>query len=123
MKKIKGKKRKPKIRLTVKKVDGTIKVISIVREVVELKETYAKSSVVKQGDKTFGVIYLPKFYINFENKDNRDAFKDVAKEIERLKAAGVEGIVMDLRDNGGGSLQTVVDMVGSLHRRRPCRAD
>nr|WP_313808458.1 carboxy terminal-processing peptidase [Flavobacterium sp.] len=111
VKKIKGKKG-TEVRLTVKKVDGTIKVISIIREVVELEETYAKSSVVKQGDKTFGVIYLPKFYINFENKDNRDAFKDVAKEIERLKAAGVEGIVMDLRDNGGGSLQTVVDMVG-----------
>ncbi|MEW5676907.1 carboxy terminal-processing peptidase [Flavobacterium enshiense] len=111
VKKIKGKKG-TEVRLTVKKVDGTIKVISIIREVVELEETYAKSSVVKQGDKTYGVIYLPKFYINFENKDNRDAFKDVAKEIERLKAAGVEGIVMDLRDNGGGSLQTVVDMVG-----------
>lgn len=111
VKKIKGKKG-TEVRLTVKKVDGTIKIISIIREVVELEETYAKSSVVKQGDKTFGVIYLPKFYINFENKDNRDAFKDVAKEIERLKAAGVEGIVMDLRDNGGGSLQTVVDMVG-----------
>jgi len=111
VKKIKGKKG-TEVRLTVKKVDGTIKVISIVREVVELEETYAKSAVVEENGKKFGVIYLPKFYINFENKDNRDAFKDVAKEIERLKTAGVEGIVMDLRDNGGGSLQTVVDMVG-----------
>ncbi|MCG2609965.1 carboxy terminal-processing peptidase [Flavobacterium sp. SM15] len=111
VKKIKGKKG-TEVRLTVKKVDGTIKVISIIREVVELEETYAKSSVVKEGDKTFGIIYLPKFYIDFENKDKRDAYKDVAKEIERLKAQGVEGIVMDLRDNGGGSLQTVVDMVG-----------
>jgi len=111
VKKIKGKKG-TEVRLTVKKVDGTIKVISIIREVVELEETYAKSSVVKEGGKTFGIIYLPKFYIDFENKDKRDAFKDVAQEIERLKAQGVEGIVMDLRDNGGGSLQTVVDMVG-----------
>jgi carboxyl-terminal processing protease len=111
VKKIKGKKG-TEVRLTVKKVDGTIKVISIIREVVELEETYAKSSVVKDGDKTYGVIYLPKFYIDFENKDKRDAYKDVAQEIERLKAQGVEGIVMDLRDNGGGSLQTVVDMVG-----------
>ncbi|ESU29627.1 peptidase [Flavobacterium limnosediminis JC2902] len=111
VKKIKGKKG-TEVRLTVKKVDGTIKVISIIREVVELEETYAKSSVVKDGNKTYGVIYLPKFYIDFENKDKRDAFKDVAQEIERLKAQGVEGIVMDLRDNGGGSLQTVVDMVG-----------
>lgn len=111
VKKIKGKKG-TEVRLTVKKVDGTIKVISIIREVVELEETYAKSSVVKEGDRTYGIIYLPKFYIDFENKDKRDAYKDVAKEIERLKAQGVEGIVMDLRDNGGGSLQTVVDMVG-----------
>ncbi|HSD14403.1 MAG TPA: carboxy terminal-processing peptidase, partial [Flavobacterium sp.] len=111
VKKIKGKKG-TEVRLTVKKVDGTIKVIKIVREVVELEETYAKSSVVKDGDKTYGIIYLPKFYIDFENKDKRDAYKDVAQEIERLKAQGVEGIVMDLRDNGGGSLQTVVDMVG-----------
>ncbi|UOK43523.1 MULTISPECIES: carboxy terminal-processing peptidase [Flavobacterium] len=111
VKKIKGKKG-TEVRLTVKKVDGTIKVISIVREVVELEETYAKSSVVKDGGKTYGIIYLPKFYIDFENKDKRDAYKDVAQEIERLKAQGVEGIVMDLRDNGGGSLQTVVDMVG-----------
>ena len=111
VKKIKGKKG-TEVRLTVKKVDGTIKVISIIREVVELEETYAKSSVVREGGKLFGVIYLPKFYIDFENKDKRDAFKDVAQEIERLKAQGVEGIVMDLRDNGGGSLQTVVDMVG-----------
>lgn len=111
VKKIKGKKG-TEVRLTVKKVDGTIKVISIIREVVELEETYAKSSVVKEGNKLFGVIYLPKFYIDFENKDKRDAYKDVAQEIERLKAQGVEGIIMDLRDNGGGSLQTVVDMVG-----------
>lgn len=111
VKKIKGKKG-TEVRLTVKKVDGTVKVISIIREVVELEETYAKSSVVKDGNKTYGIIYLPKFYIDFENKDKRDAYKDVAQEIERLKAQGVEGIVMDLRDNGGGSLQTVVDMVG-----------
>ncbi|CAM3509161.1 periplasmic tail-specific proteinase [Flavobacterium saliperosum S13] len=118
VKKIKGKKG-TEVRLTVKKVDGTIKVISIIREVVELEETYAKSSVVKEGGKTFGIIYLPKFYIDFENKDKRDAFKDVAQEIERLKAQGVEGIVMDLRDNGGGSLQTVVDMVGLFIEEGP----
>ena len=111
VKKIKGKKG-TEVRLTVKKVDGTIKVIPIVREVVEIEETYAKSSIVKKGDMTYGIINLPKFYIDFENKDKRDAFKDVAQEIERLKKQNVQGIVMDLRDNGGGSLQTVVDMVG-----------
>jgi carboxyl-terminal processing protease len=111
VKKIKGPKG-TEVRLTVKKVDGSIKVISIVREVVELEETYAKSSVVKKGDKTYGVIYLPKFYIDFEDKNSRDAAKDVALEVKRLKEQKVDGIIMDLRDNGGGSLKTVVDITG-----------
>jgi carboxyl-terminal processing protease len=55
---------------------------------------------------------LPKFYIDFENKDSRDAGKDIAIEVERLKKEGVQGIIMDVRDNGGGSLQTVVDIAG-----------
>lgn len=111
VKKIKGPKG-TEVRLTVKKVDGSIKVIPIVREVVELEETYAKSSVVSKNGKLYGIINLPKFYIDFENKDNRDAAKDVALEIERLKELGIEGIIMDLRDNGGGSLKTVVDITG-----------
>lgn len=111
VKKIKGPKG-TKVKLTVKKVDGAIKVIEITREVVEIEETYAKSSVVNKDGKLYGVINLPKFYIDFENKDNRDAAKDVAAEVEKLKAAGVEGMIIDLRDNGGGALKTVVDMVG-----------
>ncbi len=111
VKKIKGPKG-TEVRLTVKKVDGTIKVIAITREVVEIEETYAKSSVVNKDGKLYGIIYLPKFYIDFENKDNRDAAKDVALEVERLKKQGVEGIIMDLRNNGGGSLKTVVDITG-----------
>ncbi|MCW4468714.1 carboxy terminal-processing peptidase [Flavobacterium sp. MFBS3-15] len=111
VKKIKGKKG-TEVRLTVKKVDGSIKVISIIREVVEIEETYAKSSIVNKDGKLYGIINLPKFYIDFENKDSRDAAKDVALEVERLKQQGVEGIIMDLRDNGGGALRTVVDMAG-----------
>ena len=111
VKKIKGPKGTT-VRLTVKKVDGTVKVIPIVREVVEIEETYAKSSIVNKDGKLYGVINLPKFYIDFENKDNRDAAKDVAMEVERLKQQGVEGLIIDLRDNGGGSLKTVVDMTG-----------
>lgn len=67
----------------------------------------------------YGVIYLPKFYIDFENNDNRDAGKDVAIEIEKLKKVGVQGIVMDLRDNGGGSLKTVVDITGLFIEEGP----
>ena len=111
VKKIKGPKG-TEVRLTVKKVDGSIKVITIIRDEVETEETFAKSSVVEKDGKRFGIIYLPKFYISFENKENRDAYKDVATEIERLKAQNIDGIIMDLRDNGGGSLETVVKMVG-----------
>ncbi|WP_291274071.1 carboxy terminal-processing peptidase [Flavobacterium sp.] len=118
IKKIKG----PKgtiVKLTVKKVDGTIKVITITRDEVETEETFAKSSVVEKNGKKFGIIYLPKFYISFENKQKRDAYKDVAQEIERLKEAKVEGIIVDLRDNGGGSLETVVKMVGLFIEKGP----
>lgn len=111
VKKIKGPKG-TEVRLTVKKVDGSIKVISIVRDEVETEETFAKSSIVEKDGKRFGIVYLPKFYISFENKENRDAYKDVAIEIERLKAQNIDGLIMDLRDNGGGSLETVVKMVG-----------
>lgn len=111
VKMIKGKKGTT-VKLTVKKVDGSVKVISIVRDEFEIEDTFAKSSIIETPQGTYGIIHLPKFYINFENKKNRDAFKDVAKEIEHLKEQNVEGIVMDLRNNGGGSLQTVVDMVG-----------
>jgi carboxyl-terminal processing protease len=118
VKKIKGPKGS-EVRLTVKKVDGTIQVISIIRDIVEIEETYAKSSVVEKNGLKYGVIYLPKFYIDFENKDGRDAGKDIAIEVDRLKKAGVNGIVLDVRDDGGGSLSTVVDIAGLFIEQGP----
>ena len=111
VKKIKGPKG-TEVRLTVKKNDGSIKVISIIRDEIEIEETYAKSTIVEKNGIKYGVIYLPKFYIDFENKDGRDAGKDIANEVERLKKSNVKGIVFDVRDNGGGSLKTVVDIGG-----------
>ncbi|WXT99272.1 carboxy terminal-processing peptidase [Seonamhaeicola sp. MEBiC1930] len=108
-----------KVTLTVKKVDGTIKDIDIVRDVVELGETYAKSSVVEKEGRTFGIINLPKFYVDFNDYKNINAAQDVKKEIERLKAEGMEGLVLDLRNNGGGSLPTVVDMAGLFIKDGP----
>ncbi len=118
VKKIKGPKGS-EVRLTVKKVDGTIQVISIIRDIVEIEETYAKSSVVEKNGLKYGVIYLPKFYIDFENKDGRDAGKDIALEVERLKKEGVNGIVLDVRDDGGGSLSTVVNIAGLFIEQGP----
>ena len=108
-----------KVFLTLKKVDGTIEEISITRDIVELEETYAKSSTVNKNGKTYGVINLPKFYIDFKDYDNRNAASDIKKEIERLKAEGMEGLVLDLRDNGGGSLKTVVDIAGLFIKEGP----
>lgn len=118
VKKIKGPKGS-EVRLTVKKVDGTIQIISIIRDIVEIEETYAKSSIVEKNGLKYGVIYLPKFYIDFENKDGRDAGKDIALEVERLKSAQVDGIVLDVRDDGGGSLSTVVDIAGLFIEQGP----
>jgi carboxyl-terminal processing protease len=118
VKKIKGPKG-TEVRLTVKKIDGTIKVISIIRDVVEMEETYAKSSIVEKNGQKYGIIYLPKFYIDFENDQGRDAGKDMAIEVERLKQAGVHGIIVDVRDDGGGSLKTVVDIAGLFIEEGP----
>jgi len=98
--------------LTIKRVDGTIEDVVVTRDVVELEETYARSSLIKDDTGTFGLIELPKFYINFEDYNARNAATDVKKELEQLKKNNVKGIILDLRNNGGGSLKTVVDMTG-----------
>ena len=108
-----------KVTLTIKKVDGTIKDVVITRDIVELMETYAKSSVVEKDDAKFGVINLPAFYVDFQDYKNVNAAKDVKKEIDYLKAEGIEGLVLDLRNNGGGSLPTVVDMAGLFIKDGP----
>ena len=118
VKKIKGPKG-TEVRLTVKKTDGTIKIITIIRDEIEIEETYLKSSIVEKNGLKYGIIYLPKFYINFENVDSRDAGKDMAIEVERLKNEGVSGIVLDVRDDGGGSLKTVVDIAGLFIEQGP----
>lgn len=118
VKKIKGPKG-TEVRLTIKKTDGSIKVITLIRDEIEIEETYLKSSIVEKNGLKYGVIYLPKFYINFENEDSRDAGKDMAIEVERLKKEGVNGIVLDVRDDGGGSLKTVVDIAGLFIEQGP----
>lgn len=109
------------VKLTVKKVDGTKQVIPIIRDVVVLEETYAKSAVVKDKNigKKIGYIKLPKFYADFSRSGGRSCSGDVKKEVLKLKAEGIDGIVLDLRDNGGGSLQDVVDMAGLFFNSGP----
>lgn len=118
---IRGKKG-TEIRLTVKtKLDGARKVIPIIRDVVILEETYAKSLILNNGKsrKNMGYIYLPKFYADFTKSGGRNCAADVEKEIEKLKSQNINGLILDLRNNGGGALQEVVDMAGLFIEKGP----
>jgi carboxyl-terminal processing protease len=108
-----------KVTLTLKKVDGTIEEVDIIRDVVEIEETYAKAAKVQKDGRTYGVINLPKFYFDMEDYSERNAASDVKKEIIRLKKEGMDGLVLDLRNNGGGSLKTVVDIAGLFIKEGP----
>lgn len=107
------------VTLTVRKPDGTIKDISIVRDVVIMEEGYAKSAVINEGKSKIGFIHLPQFYTDMNSRVGRTCSKDVKDEVLKLMDEGVHGIVLDLRNNGGGSLQDVVDMAGLFVGKRP----
>ncbi len=109
---IRGKK-DTEVRLTIKKASGEVKIVSIIREKINLDETFAKSTIIKGPDNyKIGYIYLPEFYANFQDPNGARCAADVAKEIVKLKQEGINGIILDLRLNGGGSLMDVVQMVG-----------
>ena len=116
---IKGKKG-TEVRLTVKKkMDGSTKIISIIRDVVELDETFVKSSIVEKNGKKYAIIDLPSFYFDSTDKSYRDSAKDMEKEIQRLKTDGVAGLIVDLRNNGGGSLKTAIEISGLFIDKGP----
>lgn len=109
-----------KVTLTVRKPDGNEQDITITRDIVVLEETYAKSLVLSDDDQVkAGYIYLPSFYADFQNPKGRFSWKDVKKEIEKLKEDKVQGIILDLRNNGGGSLDDVVKMGGLFIDKGP----
>ena len=105
--------------LTVKRVDGGIEQVEITRDIVELAETYAKSSIIKDDISTYGLINLPRFYVDFDDYGERNAASDIKKEILGLKSKGINGLILDLRNNGGGSLKTVVDITGFFIEKGP----
>ncbi len=116
---IRGETRGSIVKLTLKKADGSIKVVPITRDKISLDDTFARSAVLNNNGHKIGYIFLPEFYANFDDPSGRRSSTDVAKEVEKLKAAHVEGIVIDLRGNGGGSLSDVVDMVGLFIKGGP----
>jgi carboxyl-terminal processing protease len=108
---IRGKKG-TEVRLTLKKQDGTIKVLSLIRDEIVQDETFARSAIVKTATSKIGYIFLPEFYADFDRPNGNRSYIDVAKEVTKLKEEKVDGIVIDLRNNGGGSLYDVVQMAG-----------
>ena len=116
---IRGEQKGSEVRLTLKKADGSIKVVNIIRDKISLDDTFAKSAIVNEGAHKIGYIYLNEFYANFDDPTARRSATDVAKEVEKLKAENVDAIVIDLRGNGGGSLNDVVDMAGLFIKDGP----
>ncbi len=108
---IRGAEKGSEVRLTIRRIDGSIKIVPLKRDDIHLDDTFAKSVIIN-SDHKIGYIYLPEFYADFEKPGGARCAVDVAKEIEKLKKENVEGIVLDLRGNGGGSLYDVVQMAG-----------
>ncbi|OAZ89999.1 carboxy terminal-processing peptidase [Halomonas sp. G11] len=102
--------------------------VEITRDTVDLEDQAAQSEVIDiERDGTthrLGVIEIPTFYVDFDawqagEDDYRSTTRDVAKEIEQLKRQDVEGIVLDLRNNGGGALQEANSLIGLFIDRGP----
>ncbi len=118
VKMIRGKKG-TEVRLTVKHIDGKKEVVPIIRDKVDLEDTYVKSAILKDGQKKIGYISLPEFYFDTKERDGRTCFKDMKAELINLKSEKLDGIIIDLRNNGGGSLSDVVKIVGLFIQEGP----
>lgn len=100
------------VTLTVRKADGSRRDISIVRDVVEMEAAFARSAIAEFEGVRIGYIRLPKFYVDFYKETNRNCAQDMRTEVERLKKENVAGIIVDLRSNGGGTLEGAIDIAG-----------
>lgn len=107
------------VRITFKKTDGSTQIVSLIRDEIVQDEQFARSAVVQQGNAKIGYIFLPEFYVDFDRPNGNRCSQDVANEIVKLKKENVEGIILDLRNNGGGSLPEVVNMVGLFIKSGP----
>ena len=116
---IRGEKGTP-VTLTVEKKDKTIKEVTMIREEVAIEDTFARSITVNsKNGKKYGFIYLPSFNVDFEDAKGRNASDDIKAELIKLKKENVEGIILDLRSNGGGSLTEVGDIMGLFMNAGP----
>lgn len=115
---IRGKKG-TEVRLTLKKADGSLKIVSLIRDEIVTEETFARSVVIQEQENKIGYIFLPEFYADWERPNGARSAMDVARELIKLREQKVDGIIIDLRNNGGGSLYDVVQMVGFFIEEGP----
>lgn len=117
---IRGKKG-TEVRLTVKKPDGRVLVIPIVRDVVRIEESFARGAILKvQGvSEPIGYIHLPSFYGGGFGGGSRSSSRDVRRLLEKLQAKKINSVILDLRSNGGGLLQDAIDMSGLFFDEGP----
>jgi carboxyl-terminal processing protease len=117
---IRGKKG-TEVRLTVKKADGSRLVIPIVRDVVEIKETFVKGTTITddKSGQTFGYIKIPSFYRDYSGKTNRNCTDDLRQELKKQSKEKISGLILDLRNNGGGSLSDAVSTTGLFFKTGP----
>ncbi|MBI5632497.1 MAG: carboxy terminal-processing peptidase [Nitrospirae bacterium] len=114
---IRGKKG-TEVRLTIKKPDEKILTVAIVRDIIQIEDTFVKSAVIRDEEKgdTFGYLKIPSFYRDFEGTSNgskgRNVTDDVRAALTDVKAQNIRGLILDLRNNGGGALTDAVKIAG-----------
>ncbi len=112
------------VKLTVKKSNGRIVVIPIVRDVVNIEETFVKHCILKtKKGARLGYILIPTFYRDFESSrlgdSGRNATDDVRKALTDLNKQKIDGLIVDLRNNGGGALIDAVEIAGLFIKKGP----
>lgn len=110
------------VRLTIRKPDGRVLVVPIIREKVIREETYAKSAIISdksENGSSVAYVYLPSFYSDFNDSNGRNSSDDLKNEIEKINKEGIENIILDMRNNGGGSLMDAVDIAGLFIQNGP----
>ncbi|MFP5491685.1 MAG: carboxy terminal-processing peptidase [Bacteriovoracia bacterium] len=117
---IRGKKGS-EVRLTVKKPNGLVKTVAIVRDVVEIEDSYVKGTIIedKKTKTKVGYINVPKFYRDFNDRSGRNCTVDVQKELIRMKREKIQGLILDLRNNGGGALEDARMISGLFIEKGP----
>lgn len=115
---IRGKKG-TEVTLTLKKKDGELKDVKLIRDVIEWDEAFARSAIIEYNGEKYGIIYLPEFYTSINGNGGHDPSDDVVKEIEGLKKENIKGLIFDLRNNGGGSLDEAIQIAGLFIPKGP----